>query len=54
MLPKPHKLFLECLKHPEPLIDEAYCRDELIISKRNNEKTFKSEDIVLPKQKITG
>ena len=33
MLPDPNSLFLECQKNPEPLIDEAYCLDELIISK---------------------
>ncbi len=33
MLPDPNDLFLECLQNPEPLIDKAYCNDELIISK---------------------
>ena len=33
MLPDPISLFSECLKKPEPLIDKAYCYDELIISK---------------------
>ena len=32
MLPDPSNLFLECLENPEPLIDEAYCYDDLIIS----------------------
>ncbi len=32
MLPDPNSLFLECLKNPEPLIDKAYCYDNLIIS----------------------
>lgn len=29
----PIELFQECLQNPEPLVDQSYCQDELIISK---------------------
>ena len=30
------KIFQECLKHPEELVDDFYCYDDLIISKNPN------------------
>jgi len=32
----PTELFKECLVHPEPFIDEAYCSDKLIISESSS------------------
>ena len=56
MFPDPKKLFLECLHNPEPLIDEAYCYDELIVSKgvRHNPTEIMKVQQVLKNECLLG